>query len=102
MADIKIRAKAKDGVVTVKALMNHPMESGRRKDKKTGEKIPAHYIEKVTVTSGTKTLITANWTGSVSKNPYLSFKFKGAAGDAIKVDWADNKGKTASAEAAVK
>lgn len=102
MADIKIRAKAKDGVVTVKALMNHPMESGRRKDKKTGEVIPAHFIETVTVTSGDKTLITATWTGSVSKNPYLSFKFKGAAGDALKVDWKDNKGETASAEAAVK
>ena len=99
---IKIRAKAKDGVVTVKALMSHAMESGRRKDKKTGEKIPAHYIEKVTVTSGDKTLLTADWTGSISKNPYLSFRFNGAAGDSIKIDWVDNKGETDSAEAAVK
>ncbi len=103
MADkIKARAKAKDGLVTVKALMSHPMESGRRKDKKTGELIPAHYIEKVTVTSGDKTLITANWTGSVSKNPYLAFKYKGASGDKLKIDWADNKGETASIEATVK
>ena len=99
---IKIRAKAKDGIVTVKALMSHSMESGRRKDKKTGELIPAHYITKVTVTSGDKTLLTADWTGSISKNPYLSFKYKGAAGDPIKVEWVDNKDEKDSAEATVK
>ena len=102
MAGIKIRAKAKDGVVTVKALMSHSMESGRRKDKKTGKVIPAHYIEKVTVTSGDKTLLTADWTGSISKNPYLSFKFNGATGDSVKIDWVDNKGEKDSAETAVK
>lgn len=32
---IKIRAKAKNGVVTVKALISHKMETGLRKDKKT-------------------------------------------------------------------
>ena len=44
---IKIRAKEKGGVVTVKALMNHPMETGLRKDKKTGKAIPAHFINEV-------------------------------------------------------
>ena len=34
---IKIRAKLKNDVVTVKALMTHPMETGARKDSKTGE-----------------------------------------------------------------
>ena len=35
MSTIKIRAKESNGVVTVKALMKHPMETGKRKDKKT-------------------------------------------------------------------
>ena len=102
MAGIKIRAKENSGVVTVKALMSHTMESGRRKDKKSGEKIPAHYISTVKVTAGDKTLLTADWTGSISKNPYLSFKFKGASGDKIKLEWTDSKGESDSAEAAVK
>ena len=38
MSTIKIRAKESKGAVTVKALMKHPMETGQRKDKKTGEK----------------------------------------------------------------
>ena len=47
-SSIKIRAKTKDDVTTVKALMSHPMETGLRKDKKTGEKIPAHFLQEVT------------------------------------------------------
>jgi len=34
MASIKMKAKEKKGVVTVKALITHPMETGLRKDKK--------------------------------------------------------------------
>ena len=48
MADeMKVRAKLKDGITTVKAIMYHPMESGSRKDKETGELIPAHFIKEV-------------------------------------------------------
>ena len=32
MSTIKIRAKESNGVVTVKALMKHPMETGKRKN----------------------------------------------------------------------
>ena len=92
-SSIKIRAKAKDDVTTVKALMSHPMETGLRKDKKTGENIPAHFIQEVTAEWNGKTVMTANWGGAVSKNPYLSFKFMGGAkDDEIKLSWTDNQG----------
>ena len=100
---IKIRAKASDGVTTVKTLMNHPMETGLRKDSKTGKKIPAHHITEVTAEHNGNLVMTANWGGAISKNPYLSFKFKGgAAGDTIKISWVDNKGGSDTAEAAIK
>jgi len=103
MASIKIRAKAKDGVTTVKALISHPMETGLRKNSKTGEKIPAHHVTEVTAEHNGKQVMNANWSGGISKNPYLSFKFKGAAaGDTIKISWVDNMGKGDSAEAQVK
>ena len=101
MASIKLKAKAADGMVEVKALMTHPMETGQRKDKKTGELVPAHYITEVLVTAGDKTVMTANWGPSVSKNPYLAFNYKGAAGDKLKLSWKDNKGESDSAEADV-
>jgi sulfur-oxidizing protein SoxZ len=43
-SSIRIKAKAKGSDVTVKALMTHKMETGLRKDNKTGKLIPAHYI----------------------------------------------------------
>lgn len=100
---IKMRAKLKDGVTTVKALMSHPMETGLRKDKKTGEPIPAHFIKEVVCTWNDQTVLTANWSGGVSKNPYLSFKFSGAAkGDEIKLSWTDNKDGSDSASTEIK
>ena len=98
---IKIRAKEKDGVVTVKALMTHPMETGQRKDSK-GETIPAHFIQEVSCTTADKQVINADWSGGISKNPYISFKFHGAsAGDELTLAWADNKGETDSATVAI-
>jgi sulfur-oxidizing protein SoxZ len=97
MSNIKIRAKASNGVTTVKALMSHEMETGLRKDKKTGEPIPAHFIQEVTAKWKDQVVMTALWSGGVSKNPYLSFKFNGGeAGDPIEIAWVDNKGESES------
>jgi sulfur-oxidizing protein SoxZ len=50
-----------------------------------------------------KQVMNANWGPAISQNPYLSFKFKGAAaGDTIKISWVDNMGKGDSAEAQIK
>jgi sulfur-oxidizing protein SoxZ len=96
--NIKIKAKAEGGETTVRALMTHPMETGLRKDKKTGEVIPAHFITEVTCKWKGKTVMTALWSGGVSQNPYLAYKFKGgAAGDEVEVSWIDNKGATETA-----
>lgn len=100
---IRIRAKIKGDVTEVKALMSHPMETGLRKDKKTGKKIPAHFIKEVNCEHKGKSVMLAQWGVAVSKNPYLAFKFKGAAaGDTIKVSWVDNTGKTDTGETKVK
>jgi len=103
MATIKIRAKAKNGVTTVKALISHIMETGLRKNTKTGKKIPPHHITEVNAEYNGNTVMTANWGPAISKNPYLSFKFKGgSAGEKVKISWVDNMGKGDSLEAAIK
>ena len=94
MASIKLKAKAKKDMVSVKCLINHPMETGLRKVKETGKLVPAHYITEVTCTSGDKTLLTSNWSGGVSANPYLEFHYGGAKGDSITLSWVDNKGES--------
>jgi sulfur-oxidizing protein SoxZ len=102
-SSIKVRAKAKGDEVTVKALFSHPMETGGRKDKKTGKPIEAHFIQEVNAEHNGKNVLRAYWSGGVSKNPYLSFKFKGGkAGDTIKLSWVDNQGGSDSVEAPIK
>lgn len=102
MAKIKVRAKASNGVTEVKALMDHPMETGLRKNSK-GELIPAHYIQEVSCMHGDNTVMTCHWGPAVSKNPYISFKFNGGAkGDKLVVSWKDNMGEEASQEAEIK
>jgi len=102
MADpMRIRAAEAGGVTTVRVLMSHPMESGLRKDA-AGNTIPAQYITDVVATHNGKPVLQATWSGAVSQNPFLSFKFKGAAkGDKVVVKWSDNKGESRTDEAAV-
>lgn len=100
---MRVQAKAKDGVTEVKVLMNHPMESGLRKDPKSGELAPAHFIEEVLCEYNGKVVMEGTWSGGISKNPYLAFKFKaGQPGEKVKISWKDNKGETESQEVDIK
>lgn len=100
---IKLRAKTKGGVTTVKSLMTHPMETGLRKNKKTGELIPAHFIQEVVCKHNGNVVMSTEWGAAVSKNPYLSFKFKGGnQGDDIELTWKDNKGESDTASAQIR
>lgn len=103
MSSIKIRAKNDAGITTVKALINHPMETGLRKDKKTNKMIPAHFIQEVSCTRNGKQVLNANWGTAISKNPYMSFKLKDSnKGDKLTLSWKDNKGNSDSLTVNVK
>jgi len=95
----RLKATMAEGITEVKALMKHPMESGLRKEKETGKLVPAHFIEEVTCEYNGKVVLSAIWSGGISANPYLSFKFKGGkAGEKVKLAWKDNKGESDTAE----
>ena len=102
MADpMRIRAQAAGDKTTVRVLMSHEMETGQRKDS-AGKVIPAWFIQEVTAAHNGKTVLTAEWGPSISKNPFLQFVVKGAkAGDKIGISWTDNKGDKRSDEATV-
>ena len=98
---MKIRATMQGEVVMVRALMAHEMETGQRKDA-AGKTIPAWHIQQVTATNNGKPVLSAQWGPAVSKNPFLSFKFKGGAkGDKVQISWVDNKGDKRTDEATV-
>ncbi|GBD98916.1 sulfur oxidation protein SoxZ [bacterium BMS3Abin07] len=92
---IKIRVPrniTKGAVIPIKALITHPMETGFRKNKKTGKKIPAYYINDVNVYYGDKLITHCDWTIAVSANPFMSFYIKADKAAPLKMVWKDIKG----------
>lgn len=102
MADpMRIRAQVQGDKATVRVLMTHEMESGQRKDT-AGKTIPAWHITEVVAQHNGRTVLTAQWGPSISKNPFMQFNLKGAkAGDKITISWVDNKGDRRTDEAVV-
>lgn len=95
--------KSAEGGYEVMVLAKHPMETGLRKDSKTGEKIPAHFIKTMEFSLNGTPVAQADLGTGVSANPLISVTLGDAKpGDTISVSWADNKGEAGSAEAAVK
>lgn len=97
---MKIRATLKGDVADVRILMLHPMETGQRKT--ANGVVPIHFIQSVVVTHNGKTVIDAQWSQAISRNPFLGLRVKNAkVGDKIGVTWVDNKGEKRSDEVAV-
>jgi sulfur-oxidizing protein SoxZ len=98
---MKIRATLKGDTVDLRVLMLHPMETGQRKNSK-GEIVPMHFIQSVVITHNGRTVLDAQWSQAVARNPFLGLRIKGAkAGDKINVTWVDNKGDKRTDEATV-
>jgi sulfur-oxidizing protein SoxZ len=98
---MRIRARLEGDVADVRVLMRHPMETGQRKNSK-GELIPVHFIQSVVVAHNGKTVLDAQWSQAVSRDPFLGLRVKGAkVGDKITVTWTDNKGDKRTDEATV-
>ena len=79
----------------IRVLMTHPMTTAQSNQ-------PLHFIQNVVVKQNGKTVIEAEISQAVSRNPVFSFRLKGGAkGDRIEVSWLDNKGDTNKIETAV-
>lgn len=97
---MKIKKKG-DSQAEVLCLINHPMDTGRVKDPKTKELIPAHFIQKMVFEVNGTPAIDADLSGGISKNPLIGVMVNAKSGDTIKVSWSDNKGESGTAEKAV-
>ncbi len=100
---IRMRITLEGEVAVVKVLMPHPMETGLRKDAVTGELVPIHYISHVVATHNERTVLDAQISRSVSRNPFFELRITGArAGDRVGVRWEDNRGETNALETVIK
>ena len=99
---IKIRATQQGDITEIRSLMQHPMETGQRKDPASGQTVPVHFIQTFIISVNGKPLIDGQLNTSVSKNPLFAFKARGLkGGDKISVSWMDSKGATRTDEAVV-
>ncbi|THF55611.1 thiosulfate oxidation carrier complex protein SoxZ [Pseudothauera rhizosphaerae] len=98
---IRIRAMVRDGGVgEIRTLLPHPMESGQRRAP-SGDLIPAHYIETLTIALNGREIIRGRLGPAVSANPLFVFHIDGVkAGDKVRIAWQDNQGGSRSDEAA--
>jgi sulfur-oxidizing protein SoxZ len=90
----RIRAKQVDATTTeIFVLVSHPMETGQRVNPKTQEKIPPHFIQKLSFLLNGKEVAVMDTGMAISKDPLVSIRIKKPQrGDKIKVVWSDNLG----------
>ena len=99
MADVKPRIKldkkqAKKGeLVEVKALVQHIMETGQRRDA-NGNIVPRKILNKFICTVNGKQVFAADFEPAVSANPYIQFKFKADESGDVVLTWTDDDGST--------
>ena len=98
---MRMRATLAAGYTDVRVLMTHPMETGQRKNEK-GELVPVHFIQSVIATHNGKTVLDAQWSQAIARNPFLGFRVKGAKpGDKITISWVDTAGDKSSIDTTV-
>ena len=92
---MKMRATLGSGYTDVRVLMTHPMTTAQSNQ-------PLHFIQSVTVKQNGRTVVEAQISQAISRNPVFTFRLKGGAkGDKIEVSWLDNKGESNKIEASV-
>lgn len=100
-----IKIKPKDykvgDIVKVDFMAMHPMESGMRKDKDTGQIVPAHYINEVNFLFNDKMLTKMITWESLSVNPVLTISLKVSGAGTLKVLAKDNKGDSVESSVAI-
>ena len=91
---IKLPEVAKTGdVVEIKALIQHVMETGNRRDP-DGKQIPRSIIHTFRANFEGQTVFSANWGSGISANPYIAFYFKVPGPGSFEFTWIDDAGLT--------
>jgi sulfur-oxidizing protein SoxZ len=90
---VRVPKKLKKGeIFEIKTLVSHAMESGQRKDKKTGKPIPREIINRLRVTYNGNEVLNAVWHPGISANPYTSFFVVAEESGPMEFTWTDDLG----------
>lgn len=102
MANMKIKASARGGVVKCKVMMKHDMLTYDQAKAKGKE---ANFITHITAKAGGKVVLDMSTSQFLSKNPLIKFDFSAEglkAGDKLEMTWTDLSGKTVTEDKEIK
>jgi len=101
---MKVKAKLKNGVVSVKCMAKHAMTTYDIAEKQTGNRDDANFITHISATVNGETVWEASTSQFLAKNPIFKYKFAGIGkkGDKVEMNWVDRKGKTGKGTGKIK
>lgn len=89
---IKLPENAHQGeIIEVKALIQHVMETGNRKDAE-GKPIPRNIINAFAVTYAGQPVFSADFGSGISANPFIAFFMKVPGPGEFEFMWTDDQG----------
>ncbi len=83
----------KGGVFEIRVLIQHPMESGQRRDE-YGKQIPREIINAFHCTYGGEEVFRAEFFPAIAANPFLSFTALAVESGLVTLSWTDDHGAT--------
>jgi len=85
---------AKGETIEIETLIAHPMETGLRIDRQSGEVVPRNIIEDFTARFNGAEVFRAKLYPFVSANPYIAFPVQVEESGKFEFTWQDANGKT--------
>ena len=101
LGKVQVPPRVKKGeAFEVRVLVQHPMETGFRRDTQ-GQTIPMHIVTDLKASYGGREVFRAELGTGISANPYLSFYVVADASGELVVEWKDDRGDTGRVAAQV-
>lgn len=75
----------------IKVLVQHPMETGYRRDL-NGQAIPMNVVDKLVCRIGGREVFSAELGSGMAANPYIAFYVVAEQSGTVEVEWSDDRG----------
>jgi sulfur-oxidizing protein SoxY len=97
MGQMKLRQFAADQAMSkseeIQLMIRHPNNSGLQRDPLTQYFIPAHFVDKLSISQGDRLILAMEGGISISEDPNFRFDFNAQGGEEITVVASDTEGK---------
>lgn len=84
----------------IRVLVQHPMETGYRRDL-NGQSIPINIVDKLVCRIGGREVFSAELGSGMAANPYIVFYAVAEQGGEVEVEWSDDRGERGKVTAAL-